>query len=193
MAKKKPRKIQAGYYFRFGGFQFVVFLIGTAGILTLTFFIGFMAGRITSRSADGTAGTLTQKDVGDVPLSFYKILKSDKSGDRVEADRPARKPKAATTSGSASKKTKGKPEENGGPYMVQVAAYKDKGRAEGLVDSLQSKGFGAAVYGEEKKDGWFRVRVGGFSKVEKAKEMAEEITRKAGLDAFVVKVGEVDR
>ena len=193
MAKKKPRKKQAGYYFRFGRFQFVVFLIGTAGILTLTFFIGFMAGRITSRGADATAGALAQKDEGEVPLSFYKILKSDKHVERMEAEEPVKKPKATKTPASGSKKKRVKSDGSSGPYMVQVSAYKDKSRAEGLVDTLRSKGYRADVYGEEKKDGWFRVRVGGFSTKEKAKDMAEEITRNTGLDVFVVKVEASDR
>ena len=139
MAKKKPKKKQSGYYFRFGRFQFVVFLIGTAGILVLTFYIGFMAGRITSQGADNRVGVLDQKDEGEVPLSFYNILKSDKSGDRVEAAPQVKKPKAGSPSGSGSKRKKELKASNG-PYMIQVAAYKEKGRAETLVGSLRSSG-----------------------------------------------------
>lgn len=192
MAKKKPKKKQSGYYFRFGRFQFIVFLIGTAGILVLTFYIGFMAGRITLQGADNTVGALEQKDKGEVPLSFYNILKSDKSGDRVEAAPQVKKPKAGASAGHGLKK-RSESKTSNGPYMIQVAAYKEKGRAETLVGSLRSRGYEAAIYGEEKKDGWFRVRVGGFSKIGRAKNVAEEITRKEGLDAFVVKVGDGDR
>ncbi|MFC1889229.1 SPOR domain-containing protein [Thermodesulfobacteriota bacterium] len=192
MTKKKPRKKQAGYYFRFGRFQFVIFLIGTSVILVLTFFIGFMAGRITSLGADNPAVALAQKDKREVPLSFYNILKSDKSGDRVEAAPKVKKPKAGASAGHGTKKRK-ESKASGGPYMIQVAACKEKSRAEALVDDLRSSGYRADVYGEEKKDGWFRVRVGGFSKIGRAKDVAEEITRKEGLDVFVVKVGDSDR
>lgn len=188
MAKKKARKKPSGYYFRFGRFQFIVFLIGTAGILVLTFYIGFMAGRITSQGVENTVGVPSQKDGGKIPLSFYNMLKSDKKGDRPESAPRVKMTKDVEPAGNESK-NRSESKTRSGPYMIQVAAYKDKGKAQTLADSLRSSGYEAAVYGEEKKDGWYRVRVGGFSKIGRAKDVAEEITREKGLDAFVVKVG----
>ncbi len=64
-----------------------------------------------------------------------------------------------------------------GRYTVQLAAFQNKGQAEGLMNSIKSKGYPAFIkqYEAPDKKTWYRVRVGTFSTKKQAAVYGEKL------------------
>lgn len=75
----------------------------------------------------------------------------------------------------------------GGPFTVQVAAFRDRESAERLSLQLEARGYDAYVQRSEVagKGTWYRVRVGAFKDKEAARALASKIERQEGRSAYV--------
>lgn len=71
-------------------------------------------------------------------------------------------------------------------YSVQVGAFRARTRADGVRRQASDRGFEARV---ERREGLHKVRVGRFSSIESAREMAARL-RRAGFSAIIVSGGE---
>jgi len=79
----------------------------------------------------------------------------------------------------------------GGPYYVQVFAGRDRRAAEGLVQRLQAEGQPVKLFSEREGSGsLFKVRVGGFSSEDAARQAASELSGGGYAGAWVTRVDE---
>ena len=72
-------------------------------------------------------------------------------------------------------------------YTIQVAAFREKVRADALVEELKDKGYSAYLQlGEIKKgEGWYRVRVGAFQFKEEAMREVENLQGQEALPPYI--------
>ena len=72
-------------------------------------------------------------------------------------------------------------------YSVQVAALKDKGKAEKMVERLIRLGYPAYYYQTLIDDEmYYRIRCGPFQNIEEASKSAERLADKEGFNPFIV-------
>ena len=82
-----------------------------------------------------------------------------------------------------------------GRFTVNVGSFRERVRAERLVNELKEKGYKAFV-GEAtipQRGTWYRVSVGRFPSREKAQAFARAVKEKEGIDFFVRKLKEVKK
>lgn len=72
-------------------------------------------------------------------------------------------------------------------YSVQVAALKDKGKAEKMVERLVRLGYPAYYYQTLINDVmYYRIRCGPFQKIEEANKSAKRLANNEGFKPFIV-------
>ncbi len=71
-----------------------------------------------------------------------------------------------------------------GRYLIQVAAYQDRARADRLAGDLRLMGYPSGVVPGE---GIYRVRIGFFEKVSEAESLGERLKKELGLSFWVDK------
>lgn len=71
-----------------------------------------------------------------------------------------------------------------GRYLIQVAAYQDRARAERLAGDLRLMGYPSGVVPGE---GIYRVRIGFFEEVSEAEVLGERLKKELGLSFWVDK------
>lgn len=76
-----------------------------------------------------------------------------------------------------------------GRYEIQAGAYRERKKAEQLVQKISSPGFPARVVTKELpgKGRWFRVIVGGFESQAKAHEAADKLAGKISGLKYVIR------
>lgn len=77
-----------------------------------------------------------------------------------------------------------------GGYLLQVASFTERWRADDLQKVLAEKGYPAFVENvpRQRKQAWYRVKVGTFPDLEKATQGKEQINRLLGLHPIIVSV-----
>ena len=82
-----------------------------------------------------------------------------------------------------------------GRFTINVASFKERKRADRLVDELKEKGYLAFVAKATipQKGTWYRVSVGRFSTRKEAQAFARAVKEKEGMDSFVRETGEVEK
>lgn len=114
-------------------------------------------------------------------LTFYNRLISKKE----ETKKGVRSSHVLKDQGKKAKVEQLKEEIRG--YSVQVAALKDKGKAEKMVERLVRLGYPAYYYQTLINDViYYRVRCGPFQKIEEANKSAKRLADKEGFKPFVV-------
>lgn len=80
-------------------------------------------------------------------------------------------------------------------FTINVASFRERKRAERLVDELKEKGYGAFVGKATipKKGTWYRVSVGRFSTRKEAQDFARTVKEKEGMDSFVREIREAEK
>ncbi len=132
-------------------------------------------------------------DTGGPDLEFHEELKAvddkevkkDRSPHPVKKRRTGKKKTAAKLSVPEKTVEKKKPvsrrknAESEKPFTIQVAAFKDSGMADLLVDELKKKGFPAykAVGKSSSRSIWYRVRVGHFQSKTQAAVMMNRLKK----------------
>jgi len=109
--------------------------------------------------------------------------KMKSSGTQAKGSSPSGEPSPAKPLASASPKT--------GGFVVQVAAYQTRNKAEALREMLEDGGFPAYVVESDVPElgRHYRVRVGPFYSAKKTKEVASEVRRRfpqEGPDFWIV-------
>lgn len=82
-----------------------------------------------------------------------------------------------------------------GKYTVNVASFRERRRAERLMNDLKEKGYDAFVTEASipQRGTWYRVAVGRFPSVEEAQVFAQALKEKENLDFFVRKLKKSNR
>jgi len=173
--------------------------IGFIFILAWVFALGIMVGRgFLPDSMEGFWG-FKRKAVNDeqgnkanhVPLikeeelTFYNQLIDKKSKARSEP--PPQAPLKDQVRPAERIKIAQEEKEKPGTYRVQVAALKDRGKTEEMVEKLIKFGYPAYYYktlinGEV----YYRVRCGPFTTADQAKSLAARLIEKEGFKPFIV-------
>ena len=101
-----------------------------------------------------------------------------RSPDVIPATRPVPSPPPAA-SGSAAPA-------DGGRYYVQVSALRDQDAAVEVIDTLKAQGYGVRLFSEREGQGLlYKVRVGGYSTEQKARDMADQLRNAGYAGAWV--------
>jgi cell division septation protein DedD len=141
-----------------------------------------------TKPAAGSAGAGVEAKRDE--FTFYKTLGEKKTqggvGDGLGRKEPERviKKTGPALQGPPTKPTHTFSEKL---YTIQIAAFREKERADALADRLKGKGYRAYVrvgQGEQGRE-WYRVRVGEYSRREEATRDAEGLRGKEGLQIFV--------
>ncbi len=74
-------------------------------------------------------------------------------------------------------------------YTLQIAAFREKDRAQQLVEDLQKKGYTPYIIAADtsRKEFWYLVRMGAFQNAELARQYAQILAEKEKLGALVWK------
>ena len=122
---------------------------------------------------------VTQNKVEKEAVTFQDIFPEEKgaSSDAAKSD-PVKSPAIVANS-------------DAGPqvmYAVQLYSFKDKMRADAMVNALKSQGKSAYMQMSDlgDKGTWYRVRVGSFATAEEAKALLAQIS-KEHKDSIIVK------
>ena len=119
--------------------------------------------------------------IGEEELTFYKRLISKKE----ETKKGVRSSHVLKDKDKKAKVEQLKEEIRG--YNVQVAALKDKGKAEKMVERLVRLGYPAYYYQTLINDvTYYRIRCGPFQKIEEANKSAERLADKEGFKPFII-------
>lgn len=80
--------------------------------------------------------------------------------------------------------------EQGKMYTIQVAAFREKVRADILIEELKDKGYSAYLQiGMIKKgEDWYRVRVGAFKNREEAKREVDNLPKQGSLPPYITQM-----
>lgn len=180
------RKVKA-FEFRLGKLGLFLFVFGISLFLLFAFIFGVIVGqnietypekiarsipgvtrqKITESHAD--VERVAKKKEGDFKLTFYDTLtrKREEPGKEKEKTPPVK-----------------------GKYVVQVASFKDKKKADALHEKLLNMGYHPVVDVIElnSRGRWFRVRLKGFETGKDAKEVAKVLGKKVRwLKCLVIK------
>jgi hypothetical protein len=201
MANKKssPDKPKKRYIFEFSLTSLLFSGIGCIFILVWVFALGIMVGRgFLPRSMEGFwffKGKEVSEEKGkkakQVPLikeedlTFYNQLTDKESTARSEP--PHQAPPRDQVTPQPRRKIDQRQTENKDKYRVQVAALKDKGKTEEMVERLIKSGYPAYYYKTLIKGVvYYRVRCGPFSTADQAKGLAARLVEREGFKPFIV-------
>jgi len=173
--------------------------IGFIFVLVWVFALGIMVGRgFLPRSMDGF-WFFKGKSVSDeqdnkakhVPLikeeelTFYSQLTDKKAKARSKPRRQA--PPRDQVRPQKRAKLVHEETNKAGTYRVQVAALKDKGQTEEMVEGLIKSGYPAYYYKTVIKGTvYYRIRCGPYTTVDQAKSLAARLIEKEGFKPFIV-------
>jgi len=123
------------------------------------------------------------EDVDSTANSFDIVEGSTVAEPQRQATPPAEESKAQPARTSAPAST------GGGPFYVQIAAFRDRSSADKIAGELTSGGYAANVFGENGPSGQlYKVRVGGYGTREEAATIAGELKTKGHPGAFPTKI-----
>jgi cell division protein FtsN len=204
--KSSSKKERKKYSFQFSLSSLLLLFISLLFILGWVFSIGIMVGRGFLAGAIDTFSGVKKKTVQEdkkkkddilkpikeEELIFYNQLvdKKDRAKKRKQLENSLELRKKTTT-----KKTKKVEQlkENMRNYSVQVAALKDEGKAQKMVERLTGLGY-PAYYFQSLINGeiYFRIRCGPFSNIEETRKHAKRLADKEGFKPFIVYPKKID-
>jgi DedD protein len=88
--------------------------------------------------------------------------------------------------GSSAQEEPGLPSTDG--YILQVGSFRERQRAESVLDELSTKGFDAFMEEADLGNNYpmYRVRVGPYSERSHAQDAAEQILKESGYEALIL-------
>jgi hypothetical protein len=195
-SQEKPKK---RYVLEFSLTSLLFSGIGFIFILVWVFALGIMVGRgflprsmerfwfFKSKAVSEEKGNKAKHVplIKEEELTFYNQLTDKKSKPRSES------PRQAPTRDKVRSKKWVKIAQEGtdkpGNYRVQVAALKDKGKTEEMVERLIKSGYPAYYYKTLIKGTvYYRIRCGPYATVEQAKSLVARLIEKEGFKPFIV-------
>jgi cell division septation protein DedD len=122
-----------------------------------------------------------------------KIIEAEKKGPDMEG-KGETKPQFAKAEGPKIRAIR-EPKLPLGRFTVNVGSFRERERAERLINQLKEKGYKAFVAEATipQKGTWYRVSVGQFPSREEAQAFARAINEKEGMDFFVRELREVKK
>ncbi len=204
--KSSSKKERKRYNFQFSLSSLLLLCITFLFILGWIFSLGIMVGKGFLPSVIDTFSVVKKKTVQEdekkkddflkpikeEELTFYNQLidKKGRAKKRILSENSLKHKEKTTT-----KKTKKVEQlkENMRNYSVQVAALKDKGKAEKMVERLTRLGY-PAYYFQSLINGemYFRIRCGPFSNIEETRKRAKRLADKEGFKPFIIYPTKID-
>ena len=182
------RKIK-NFEFKLGKLGLSLFIFGISFFLLVAFIFGVIVGQniesYPEKIARGIPG-ITKRKITEKPVDAGKIAKKKESDFKLTFyDTLTRKRKE-------SRKEKEKKHSIKGRYMIQIASFKDRKKAEMLHKKLLNMGYEPMVdmIYLNSKGRWFRVRLKGFETHKDAKKVAAILEKKIKwLSCLIVREG----
>ena len=196
--KSSPKKERKRYSFQFSLSSLLLISITFVFVLGWVFSLGIMVGRGFLPGTIGSFSAVKEKTAKDEEkkknyqlkpikeeeLTFYNQLVDKKE----RAKKKALPDTLLKDQDRTTKKAKvGQSKEDIGDYSIQVAALKDKGRTEKLVERLTRLGY-PAYYNQSliKGEMYYRIRCGPFPNIEEAKKCGKRLADKEGFKPFII-------
>jgi cell division septation protein DedD len=195
-----------GVEFEFGTTGVVLVSVVVLALCAISFWLGRQSVPLAPPSAQGSSASqegAAVMDGGDVEkdLTFFDRLEAapelSAQGDERTVLPPPEETKGtgvapatpAETTPPAEEKTQAAlPVAAGGAFQIQVLATTEKAAAEAMVVRLRSGGFPAQLTsGDFKGQLLFRVRVGGYADEKDARQVAQAIREREGLQTWVTR------
>jgi len=174
---------------------FAVFLIGTWVVLQMLDRPSHSESGLPSASKTTPAPSATLAAPSDrVPsedFTFYKTLQAP-ANSKSEPPGLEKKPPVILqgrgpdpTPGSSTQAQKGHPK----GYAVQIAAFRDRPTATGLIQRLKKKKYPAYLLavGTGGQETWYRVRVGPYATRAQAEDAARRLKNKERLGSYIAR------
>ncbi len=193
--RSSPKKERRRYSFQFTFSSLLLVSIGSVFILAWVFSLGIMVGRGFLPSTIGSFSFIKGKaekgeeenksdqirPLKDEELTFYNQLVHKKERARERA-----LPRGVSKDQGRKKEASPLQEERGN-YSVQVAALKEKGKSEKLVERLTSLGYPAYYYQAQINDEvYYRIRCGPFLTLDEVRKCARRLADSEGFKPFIV-------
>ena len=193
--KSSPKKKKKRYTFQLTLSSLLLLSICLVFVLAWIFSLGIMVGRGFLPSAIEGFSSINEEVTNDEEnkeidhaspireeeLTFYNRLIRKKE----ETKKEVRLSRVLKDQDKKAKVAQLKEEIRG--YSVQVAALKDKGKAEKMVERLVRLGYPAYYYQTLINDViYYRIRCGPFQKIEEANKSAKRLADKEGFKPFVI-------
>lgn len=196
--KLSPKKERRRYNFQFSLSSLLLLSVTFLFVLGWAFSLGIMVGRGFLPSTIGSFSAVKEKTAKDEEkkkndqlkpikeeeLTFYNQLvdKKERAKERSLSD-TLLKDQDITKEKTKFEQSK----EDVGKYSVQIAALKDKGKTEKLVERLTILGY-PAYYNQSLINGemYYRIRCGPFPNIEEAKKYGKRLTDKEGFKPFII-------
>jgi cell division protein FtsN len=193
--KSSPKKERRRHTFQFTFSSLLLLSIGFVFILAWVFSLGIMVGRgllpntlnpfssakEKTVKASGERKTDRVRPLRDEELTFYDQL--------VHKKQRAKKQSLSRGSprGPVGKPAVAHPQKDRGNYSVQVAALKDKGKTERLMERLTKLGYPAYYY-QTRVDTeiYYRIRCGPFRDLDEVRKCAERLADKQGFKPLII-------
>jgi len=193
--RSSPKKERRRYTLQLTLSSLLLLSMGLVFLLAWVFSLGIMVGRGFLPSTIGSFFSLKEETAQDVEegaihhvmplrdeeLTFYDQLVSKKQrtkkrllSDRFSKDQDKKREVSHIPDDTRS-------------YSVQVAALKDKGKTEELVERLTRLGYPAYYYQTLINNKiYYRIRCGPFPTLEQVRECAKRLAAKEGFKPFVI-------
>ncbi len=137
-------------------------------------------------------GSLETETLGNVDMVNAKKAAPpiNKSGAPIERALPASSNQSTRAMESKGSKKTVAPREKGGHFVLQIASYRSKERAEREAQRWRKKGYRTTVKKANlgTKGIWYRIYLGQFKTVSDATNFARQFAKKEGLRSYVVPV-----
>ena len=196
--KSSPKKERKRYSFQFSLSSLLLISITFVFVLGWVFSLGIMVGRGFLPRTIGSFSAVKEKTAKDEekkkndqlkPIKEEELTFYNKLVDKKErAKKKALPDTLLKDQDRTTKKTKAKQsKEDIRNYSIQVAALKDKGRTEKLVERLTTLGY-PAYYNQSLIKGkmYYRIRCGPFPNIEEAKKCGKRLSDKEGFKPFII-------
>ncbi len=196
--RKKSRKIQ--FQLSWGGL--IALTVSTVCVFLWVFILGFWVGqKLIGRSLDESLQTQVvaravpeaEEVAPRIPEKITQVTPLDiKQKEQPEPRKESVKKKVRSADdvkrpGHQIKKAKKKSTH----FVLQIASYGERGRANKEAQRWRDKGYRAKVRRADlgpEKGVWYRVHLGEYSSVEEAKSEAKKLAQKHNLRSYVVPI-----
>ncbi len=183
MSSRKLRDFE----FKLGKLGLILFIFGISLFLFFAFIFGVEVGQNIesyTKKNEIVIPAIKKQKIAERPIDVEEAKKKEESDFKLTFY------DTLTRKREESRKEKEKNPPVKGKYMVQVASFKDKKKAETLHGKLLDMGYSPKVDLIElnSKGKWFRVRLKGFETSKDAKEVAADLDKKVRwIKCLVVK------
>jgi len=166
----------------------VVLLLGGAGLGGYLYGLGeaerrsAQALRTSSEVSPEPGPSLPETD-DPAPVTFYTVLTERRNEAEPSSPVPDNHPE------KPAKKERAVRPEREGSLSLQVASYKVRDAAKGLLENLSAEGYTGTIQVADlgERGTWYRVRIGPYKSEDDANEDLEKLRRERSLKGYIVR------